>query len=188
MCKGTRACKCFPLQESVIYFLQLWVTAGGFLSTGGWLTLVCWKCDPIPIPDGEPGEGTGEVFGEGWRFPVISIMSWPMSFSSSSGKGRSNMSSEGWNREKAKFWLLAVSFIATTITIAIKDTFLQKKTAWGLDYFMHKLFVTVIWKEMFQDKDATCWCKKATEYTVHKTNEWPYSLICKWFQYINTIF
>lgn len=39
--------------------------------------------------DGEPGEGTGEVFGDEWRFPVISIMSWPMSFSSSSGKGRS---------------------------------------------------------------------------------------------------
>lgn len=39
--------------------------------------------------DGDPGDGTGEVFGEEWRFPVISIMSWPMSFSSSSGKGRS---------------------------------------------------------------------------------------------------
>lgn len=71
-----------------------------FLSTNLWLTLVCWKCDPIPIPDGEPGEGTGEVLGEGWRFPVISIMSWPMSFSSSSGKGRSNMSSEGRDRDE----------------------------------------------------------------------------------------
>lgn len=69
-------------------------TAGGFLYTSIWLTLVCWKWDPIPIPDGEPGEGTGEVLGEGWRLPVISIMSCPMSFSSSSGKGRSNMSSK----------------------------------------------------------------------------------------------
>lgn len=37
--------------------------------------------------DGEPGDGTGEVFGD--EFTVINIMSWPMSFSSSSGKGRS---------------------------------------------------------------------------------------------------
>lgn len=82
-----------------VLFATAQATIGWFLSTSPWLTLVCWKCDPIPIPDGEPGEGTGEVLGEGWRFPVISIMSWPMSFSSSSGKGRSNMSSEGSNRD-----------------------------------------------------------------------------------------
>lgn len=84
----------------VIIFLCKRVSLAAAQATIEWflcppLTLVCWKCDPIPIPDGEPGEGTGEVFGEEWRFPVISIMSWPMSFSSSSGKGRSNMSSRG---------------------------------------------------------------------------------------------
>lgn len=72
------------------FWSTLWLYSGSVVPS---LTLVCWKCDPIPIPEGEPGEGTGEVLGEGWRFPVISIMSWPMSFSSSSGKGRSNMSS-----------------------------------------------------------------------------------------------
>lgn len=66
------------------------------------LTFACWKCDPIPIPDGEPGEGTGEVLGEGCRFPVMSIMSWPMSFSSSSGKGRSNMSSGGTKERRQR--------------------------------------------------------------------------------------
>lgn len=75
---------------------------GVFLSaTHPWHTLACWKCEPIPIMDGDPGDGTGEVFGDEWRFPVISIMSWPMSFSSSSGKGRSKgRSSEAGGRYK----------------------------------------------------------------------------------------
>lgn len=55
------------------------------------LTLLCWKWDPTPMPDGDPGEGTGEEFGEEWRFPVIKIL---MSLSMSSGNGRSNISSE----------------------------------------------------------------------------------------------
>jgi len=55
-----------------------------------WLRL-CWKWEPTPIPEGEPGEGTGEELGEEWRFPVINM---PISLSISSGNGRStNMSS-----------------------------------------------------------------------------------------------
>lgn len=57
------------------------------------LTRLCWKWEPTPIPEGEPGEGTGDELGEEWRFPVIKM---PMSLSISSGNGRStNISSRG---------------------------------------------------------------------------------------------
>lgn len=159
--------------------LQLWVIAGGLLSTGARLTLVCWKCDPIPIPDGEPGEGTGEVFGEGWRFPVISIMSWPMSFSSSSGKGRSNMSSEGQNGE-IKFWMSAVWG-----HLSLQPLLLPQRGT-----FLLKMHVVKIWKLFYAHdvgKDATCWCIKATEYTMHKTKDRVALLFIDYF-IINTIF
>ena len=64
------------------------------------LTRLCWKWEPTPIPEGEPGEGTGEELGEEWRFPVMRM---PMSLSMSSGNGRStNMSSRGKHGEVKK--------------------------------------------------------------------------------------
>lgn len=62
------------------------------------------------MPEGEPGEGTGEVLGEGCRLR----MSCPMSFSSSSGKGRSNMSSGDRNT--------AESYLSSQLHIHISYT------------------------------------------------------------------
>lgn len=93
--KCSSGCIVSTLSNTELYYLESRSSKSVcFPPQRGRLTLVCWKCEPMPIPDGEPGEGTGEVLGDGWRLPVMSIMSWPMSFSSSSGKGRSNMSSE----------------------------------------------------------------------------------------------
>lgn len=65
------------------------------------------------MPDGDPGEGTGEEFGEEWRFPVIRIL---MSLSMSSGNGRSNISS-GKERKKKSISICCVHFYHNTIVI-----------------------------------------------------------------------
>lgn len=59
------------------------------------------------MPDGDPGEGTGEEFGEEWRFPVIKIL---MSLSMSSGNGRSNISSEKKKNEKKSILICCTRF------------------------------------------------------------------------------
>lgn len=134
-----------------------------------WLTLVCWKCDPIPIPDGEPGDGTGEVLGEGWRFPVISIMSWPMSFSSSSGKGRSNMSSGARNRGKMRIHSFKLNILpGYMLNIATNGHVFTKKTLKFTILFKSHLIVGGC-KEIFCDKDATCWWKWGSAWSLHIT-------------------